>query len=313
MLDVFQIIFPVFTLLALGYLVVKSGYLPAETAAVLSNFAVRLAVPVLLFRAIYQLEFKSAFHFPMLASFYVSAFICFATAIFLARAIWKRRPGEAVSIGFTSFFSNSVLLGVAITGRAYGDEVLAPVFGILTLHVPILYTVGMITMELARRDGKPLAETILKAFKSIFSSPLMIGILSGAACNILNVPIPELIMTPVSMLASTAIPIAIIGIGATLTRYKLNDRIGETSMVTVVSLILHPALVLLITHYILDLPKIYVQASVIVSAMPPGVNGYIFASLYNRAVSVAASSLVMANVFSVITITGWLLLLEKLL
>lgn len=313
MLDIIPIIFPVFALLALGYVVVRTGYLPIETAAILSNFAVRLAVPVLLFRAIYQLEFKSAFHLPMLAGFYASAFICFVTAIFLARAIWKRRPGEAVAIGFTSFFSNSVLLGVAITERAYGEEVLTPVFGILALHVPILYTVGMITMELARRDGNPLGETIQKAFKSIFSSPLMIGIMSGAACNIFNIPIPELIMTPVSLIAGTAIPIAIIGIGATLTRYKLNDRIGETLMITAVSLILHPTLVLLITHFILDLPKIYVQASVIISAMPPGINGYIFASLYNRAVSVAASSLVMANVFSVITITGWLLLLENLL
>ncbi|PCI03146.1 MAG: malonate transporter [Hyphomicrobiales bacterium] len=313
LLDVFQIIFPIFALLGLGYVVVKFGYLPEATAGVLSNFAVRLAVPVLLFRAIYQLEFKSAFHFQMLASFYVAAFFCFATAIFLARVFWKRRPGEAVAIGFTAYFSNSVLLGLAITERAYGESVLTPVFGILTLHVPILYTVGMISMELARRDGKPLGETILKAFKSIFSSPLMLGIMLGAACNVSGIVIPEIIMTPVNMLADSAITVAIIGIGATLTRYKLNDRIGETAMVTAVSLILHPAVALLISHYILDLPKIYVLASVVVAAMPPGVNGYIFASLYDRAVSVAASSLVMASVFSVVTITGWLLILDHLL
>jgi len=72
LLEVFQTIFPVFSLLALGYGVLKSGYLPPKTAEVLSSFAVRLAVPVMLFRAISQLEFKSAFHFPMLFSFYVS-------------------------------------------------------------------------------------------------------------------------------------------------------------------------------------------------------------------------------------------------
>jgi hypothetical protein len=120
-------------------------------------------------------------------------------------------------------------------------------------------------------------------------------------------------MTPIDMVAVTAIPVAIIGIGATLTLYKLNDQIGEASMVTAISLILHPTLVLLISHFMLDLPKIYVQASVIISAMPPGINGYVFANIYNRAVSVAASSLVIANVISVATITGWLLLLEKLL
>lgn len=313
MLEVFQIIFPVFLLLGLGYTIVKSGYLPIEIAGALSTFAIKVAVPLLLFRSVYQLDFKTAFNLPMLISFYVPAILCFVVAIILARTIWKRTPGEAVAIGFTSYFSNSVLLGIAIVGRAFGDSVLIPVFGIITLHVPILYTVGMLTMEFSRRDGKPLVETFFRAVKSIFSTPLTIGILLGALTNLSGITIPETLMAPVNMLAGTAIPTAIIGIGATLTRYKLGDRIGETIMVSMVSTLLHPALALILSHYILGLPKIYVLAVVTVSAMPPGLNGYIFASLYNRAISVAASSLVMASVMSVFTITGWLLVLDYLL
>lgn len=300
-------------LLGLGYGVVKSGYLSLEIASALSTFAIKLAVPLLLFRSIYQLEFKTAFNLPMLASFYIPAMVCFIVAIVLARTIWNRPPGEAVSIGFTSYFSNSVLLGIAIVGRAFGDSVLTPVFGIVALHVPILYTVGMLTMEFSRRDGRPMIETSFRAIKSIISTPLTIGIILGVASNLMTIEIPDVLMAPVNMLAGAAIPTAIIGIGATLTRYKLSDRLGETIMVSLVSLILHPALALLISHYILDLPKIYVLATVVVAAMPPGLNGYIFASLYDRAVSVAASSLVLASVISVVTITGWLLLLEKLL
>jgi predicted permease len=43
--------------------------------------------------------------------------------------------------------------------------------------------------------------------------------------------------------------------------------------------------------------------------MPPGMNGYIFASLYDRAVGTAANAVLIGTSLSVGTITVWLALL----
>ena len=153
LIDILLISLPVFILLGAGFLVVKVGYLPDELSDYLNQFAIKFAVPVLLFRAVFQLDFSLAFNVAMLAIFYGSCFLCFFLAALLARRIWNRTPGESVSIGFSAFFSNSVMLGIPIAERGFGPAVIAPVLGIVVLHAPILYGFGMVAMEFARRDG----------------------------------------------------------------------------------------------------------------------------------------------------------------
>jgi len=292
--------------------VVKTGYLPPDISGPLNSFAVKLAVPALLFKAIYNLDFEAAFNVEMLGVFFGAAFVCFLIGIATARSMWDRSPGESVSIGFSAFFSNSVMLGIPIAERGFGAETLTPVFGIVVLHAPILYTVGMFSMEFARRDGAGLGPTIVKSMRSIFTNPLMIAILLGLAANLADVKFPAPVWAPLELLANAAIPVALISIGAALTKYKLKSQLGESLMLSFVSLIIHPLLVMVICHFILGLPQNYVQAAVVVAAMPPGLNGYVFAILYDRAVETVTSSLLLATCLSVITITGWLLILDQL-
>jgi len=114
------------------------------------------------------------------------------------------------------------------------------------------------------------------------------------------------------MIRMTAIPVSLIGIGIVLTRYKISSEFTETIMVSVLSLGLHPLIAFVLSYYVFELDLIYVQVAVIIAAMPPGMNVYIFANLYQRALGLSASVLVIANILSVFTITGWLLFLQSL-
>jgi len=75
--EILLIILPVFLLLAVGFGVVKTGYLPPDISGPLNSFAVKLAVPALLFKAIYNLDFEAAFNVEMLGVFFGAAFVCF--------------------------------------------------------------------------------------------------------------------------------------------------------------------------------------------------------------------------------------------
>ena len=313
MLPVLLTVLPVFLLLGSGYVSVRLGWLKPELSDNLNAFAVRLAIPILLFRAMYGLDFGAAFYPPMLFGFYSGAVIAFVIAIILSRVIWNRRPGEAVVVGFTAMFSNTVLLGVPIVTLAFGDPVLTPAFGIISLHAPMLYAIGMLTMELSRRDGRSTTDALLAAARSVFSNPLMIGVVAGVALNLTGLHLPDFLLTAVGMLADAAIPAALVGMGAALTRYAIRAELTESIMVSVLSLAVHPLIALLITHYALDLPADYVRAAVMIAAMPPGMNVYIFAVMYNRSVALSASSVLIATLVSVATITGWLVALQHIL
>ena len=312
MFSVLVTVLPVFIILAAGYASVRLNWLKPDLADNLNAFAVRLAIPTLLFRAMYTLDFGTAFYPPMLLAFYAGAVLSFVIAIVLARLVWKHRPGEAVAVGFTAMFSNTVLIGVPIVTLAFGEAVLTPSFGIISLHAPLLYAIGMLTMELSRRDGRPMSQALAAAAKSIFSNPLMIAVVAGAFFNFSGVALPGFLMTAVKMLADAAIPAALVGMGAALTRYSLRAEFSESLMVSVLSLILHPAIALLLTHYTFGLSADYVRAAVIIAAMPPGMNVYIFAVMYNRAVALSASALLIATALSVLTISFWLLVVHSL-
>ena len=55
------------------------------------------------------------------------------------------------------------------------------------------------------------------------------------------------------------------------------------------------------------------RASTLFAAIPPGMNVYVFAVMYQRAVALAASTLLIGTAASVLTITAWLALLERVL
>jgi malonate transporter len=313
LLSVLLTVLPVFLVLGAGYASVKLGWLKAEMSDFLNAYAVRLAVPLLLFRAMYNLDFSEAFYPPMLAGFYAGALFSFVAGILLARFVWGSRPGEAVAVGFCAMFSNTVLLGIPIIARAYGDDVLTPAFGIVSLHAPCLYAVGMLTMELSRRGGRPLSQALKAAGKSILANPLMIGVVSGAALNFAGRPLPEFVVAAVSMLADSAIPVALVGMGAALTRYAVRAEVAQSAMVSALSLIVHPLIAFVLTHEVMGLAPDYVRAAVVIAAMPPGMNVYIFALMYDRAVALSASAVLIATGFSMVTISAWLLILDAVL
>ncbi|MEN0000550.1 MAG: AEC family transporter [Pseudomonadota bacterium] len=310
MFAIFLAITPVFILIAVGYAAVSQNYVKPSLGEALNAYAVKIAVPVLLFRAMATLDFGQAFSLPLLASFYIGAFACFALGIMGAQTLFGRRPGESVAIGFGATFSNSVLLGIAIVERSHGQAALIPTFGIIAFHASSIYTVGMVTMELMRRDGRPMGATLAAAGKSIIANPLMIGILAGVAYNFSNVPLFDPFDTATQMLAASAIPAALVGIGASMTQYRMASGLRESAMIAFLSLIIHPLIVFVLAHHVFQLDQIMTLAAVTIAAMPPGVNIYIFAAMYKRAEDVAASAFLLSTLLSIVSVTAWLWLLQ---
>jgi len=313
LIDIVLTILPVFLVLVAGYAGARTGYLSAAIADPLNAFAVRLAVPLLLFRAMYGLDFSQAFDPAMLAAFYLGGILSFAGGVALARLVFARRPGEAIAVGFCALFSNTVMLGLPIVERAWGAAALPPTYAIVALHAPVMYAIGMVAMELARRDGRTLGAALRSAGWSILGNPLMLGIIAGAALNLAGLPLPEPVVAAVDMVASAAIPTALIGIGVALARYRLKSELAESLMVAFLSLVVHPAATLALSWWVFGADPDLVRVAVLVAAMPPGMNVYIFAMMYDRAVSLAASSVLVATVLSVLSISVWIAILGAVL
>ena len=134
MQDLLNVVLPVFLVIGFGYFATWRGYLSAAQIDGLMKFAQNFAIPCLLFSAIATLDLSRSYHPALMLSFYIGAASGFTAGMLGARFLFGRPWEDSVSIGFVGLFSNSVLLGLAKSERAYGTEALAGNFAIVSFH-----------------------------------------------------------------------------------------------------------------------------------------------------------------------------------
>lgn len=306
----FTIILPVFLVVGFGYIVSWRQWFGESAVDGLMAFAQNFAVPTLLFVSMARLDLGADFRASTLVPFYVGALISFIAGWLGAKYIFNRSPEDCVAIGFVCLFSNSLLLGIPITERAYGPDALSGNWSIIALHSPLIYTFGITVMEFTRARGSDLSvgRIALRALSGVLHTPLVIGIICGLVMNFLilaGLVMPEGFWAAVDMISRAALPAALFGLGGVLYRYRPEGDMATILMCCACSLILHPAITFGLTHA-MGSDTAAMRSAVMTSAMAPGVNAYLFANIYGAARRVAASAVLVGTAVSVLTIWMWL-------
>ena len=310
MIQIVSIVVPVFALIGLGYTMVRIGAFPRLGVEGIMAFVAHLAAPCLVMRALLEVPIRDAFDPALLATYYVPVAALFFTAYGASRMVWKRTPGEGVAIAFSSTFGNTVMLGFPVALGAFGESALSSVVGIVGLHAAFLYVLGITMMEAVRRDGAGLAAGAARTLRTVSRNALLIGVALGAVGNVLGVaPLPTVLETTTLFLAQAAVPAGLFAVGASLPRYRVRAEIGIASFACFLQLGVQPAATYALGRWVFELDPMLTGVATIIAAMPLGLNGYIFASYYQRGEPVAASGIVLSNPISIVTIALWLLLL----
>lgn len=309
----FTIILPVFLVVGFGYIVSWRGWFPESAVDGLMKFAQSFAVPTLLFVSMARLDLGAEFRPALLLPFYIGAFSSFGIAWAGARYVFHRSPEDCVAIGFVCLFSNSLLLGIPITERAFGPDSLAGNWAIIAMHSPLLYTFGITMMEFtrARASDMSVGRVAMQAMGGVLRTPLVIGIALGLGVNLLGkagLVMPEGFWAAVDMISRAALPAALFGLGGVLHRYRPEGDMGAIVMCCVCSLILHPGIAYLIARGA-GLDTAGLRSMVMTAAMAPGVNAYLFANVYGAARRVAASAVLVGTAASVLSVWMWLAIL----
>jgi hypothetical protein len=300
-----QVILPVFLVIGFGYLAVWQKWFSDSGVEALMKFTQTFAIPCLLFRAVSTLDLSQTFHFALLGSFYFGAVCGFCLGLFGARFLFKRTWDDSVAIGFCCLFSNSVLLGLPITERAYGTAALTANFAIIAVHAPICYGIGITVMELVRGRGSSAPELLRKVLQAIFKNALVIALGLGFFVNLLGIILPVILTDGLDLLANAALPAALFGLGGVLVRYRPEGDLRVIFYICAISLLVHPSLVWITGRYF-DLSEKDFRSAILTAAMAPGINAYIFANMYGTARRVAASAVLISTALTIITASFWL-------
>ncbi len=300
-----DVILPVFMVIGFGYVAVWRGWFSQAGVEGLMTFTQSFAIPCLLFVAIARLDLDQHFDWRMLVSFYAGALAGFALGLLGARLLFRRPWEDCVVAGFCGLFSNSLLLGLPLTERAYGADALEANYAIIALHSPFCYGVGITAMEIVRARGQAGRGFAARVLKAMFSNMLILGILLGFAVNLSGLPLPQTVNDALDLLVRSALPAALFGLGGVLASYRPEGDLRLVLFLCLISLVVHP-LVTMGLGQGFALPVEATRSAVLTAAMAPGINAYIFASMYGHAMRVAATTVLMATALSILTVWLWL-------
>ena len=304
-----SVVLPVFIVIGAGFLAAKRGLIDQGGIDGLMRFAQSVAIPCLLFQALATLDLSENFDLRLVGTFYTGSFTCFLIGMAGARFLFHRPMEDAVAIGFVALFSNSLLLGLPITERAFGPEATQANFAIIAVHSPFCYAVGITAIEIVKSQGARPLMIPIKILRAMLGNGLIVGILLGVAVNLSGLTIPSAVDEALALFIRAALPTALFGLGGVIARYRLEGDLPTILFTLSLSLILHPMIAWALGTFA-QLPGDAFRSVVVTAAMAPGANAYLFASMYQRATRVAASCVLLGTALSVLSASIWLALLS---
>jgi predicted permease len=143
----------------------------------------------------------------------------------------------------------------------------------------------------------------------VVQNPLLIGVGLGLLANRSGIVLPEAGTAFFTMMSAAVLPAALFGLGGALNEYRISDSWTQAALMSLFKLIIHPTLAYVLMVWVLHVPFEYARYGILLAAMPTGINGYVFATYYDRGVNVAANVVLISTVAAILTVPFWLFVL----
>lgn len=306
MTDIATIVLPVFGLIALGLACGWIGLFPQGTGRALEIYLYRLALPLLLFNAMAKANLPSSPEWSVWLAYFTGLFVAWGL-VQTVLSLMGADKRVSIIAGYSAGFSNLVLIGIPLLLAAFGEEGMVPLFIVMSIHLPLLTLLGTLLIE---RDSGPFGPALLRTTLSVARHPLLLGIVAGLVFNLAGWSLPGTLDAMVVWIAQSGAPLALIAMGLAMRRAGLGEVSSGVAVTVFAKLILFPAIVWLMTHVVFTLPEGWGAALVIMAASSTGMNAYMFALPYERAVPLAAATVTISTALSIFTISGWLWILS---
>ena len=225
--------------------------------------------------------------------------IPYVLAAAAARLFCRGRKNAAVFELLCSVI-NTMFIGLPILEGMFGSiAVLYCALSCLSYNV-LLYTYG--TWRL--RAGLNSSGSALH-LKSVFTAPF-IATLIALPIFAFRLPTLLFIKEVISSVSAATVPASMIVIGATLGSARLSDALRERSIyaVSLLRLVLIPAVVLFILHFLTDDPVLLANC-VILAACPSAVLVTILSLQYGADAMYASKGVLVTTLLSMITLPVW--------
>ncbi|RZU31647.1 AEC family transporter [Blastococcus saxobsidens] len=293
--------------IAVGWVVGRTGVLGAGAPTILSRLSFFVATPALLFLTLGEADT----HAVLSAGLVGTAGSAVVTALLfagLARWRWRLPAAQLTTGALSSAYVNAGNLGIPVSVYILGDA--AYVAPVLLFQVLVMAPVGLAVLAGSRAGGgAPSWRTLLL---QPLRTPVVIGCALGLLLAASGLELPDQVLEPIRLIAALAVPAALVAYGMTLhgaPRPAAGALAGQVWLAVVLKNLVMPAIAYALGRWGAGLDGVELLAVTVTSALPTAQNVFVYAATYDRGTLLARDVILLSTVLSVPVLVGVALLL----
>jgi predicted permease len=313
MCNVLNAILPVFALILTGFICARRGILGPAATDSLNAFVVWLALPALLFQAMAGIDWAGLDHPGFLAAFSGGMALTFLLSFLLgplSRRPAHHRLADRSIEGLDAAYANTGFMGIPLCLVALGHAALVPAVIATILTACVLFAGAIVLIETDLHEEPRLGATLRKVGLALLRNPLVASPLLGLAAALLHgtthMPLPPLLFRFTSLLGAAASPCALVTIGLFLAQSETAKETGIITRLVALKLLVQPAITFLLAFRVFDMPALWADTALLLSALPIGTGPFMLAKLYNREAAVTSRAILVSTVLSLVTVSALL-------
>jgi malonate transporter len=304
MIDVLNLALPFFGLIFIGFACGKLKQIPDTALAWMNFFIVYVALPALFYRILAQTPLEQLAQVDFVLATTLATFWAFAVSFTIGMAIRHGHIAESTIAGLAGGYGNIGYMGPGLALATLGPQAAVPVALIFCFDTLLLFTLVPFLMALAKPQQLSIGATAVDVVKRIVSHPLVIATAVGVASAAIQFQPPVALDRLLQFLQDAAAPCALFTLGVTVALRPLKKMPWEVPALTAVKLVLHPVLMFLLLSLFGPFEQSWVYTAVLMAALPPALNVFVFARQYDTWVEQASNAVLIGTLVSVATLTS---------
>jgi malonate transporter and related proteins len=288
--------------IAVGWVVGRSGILGDQAPGILSRLSFYVATPALLFLTLGGADTHAVLSVALIGTAGSAVLVALLYAG-LARWWWRLKPAELATGALSSSYVNAGNLGIPVSVYILGDaSYVAPV---LLFQVLVMAPVGLAVLAGSRANGAATSR------RSLVLQPLRTPVVIGCALGLLLAASgwdpPALVLEPVQLIAALAVPAALLAYGMSLhgaPRPATGALAGQVWLAVALKNVGMPAIAYALGRWGADLDGVALLAVTVTSALPTAQNVFVYAASYDRGTLLARDVILLSTLVSVPVLVG---------
>lgn len=283
------------SVIALGYLIERTGLIGENALKPLSRLIYFVASPALLFTVMVDADLGVLLSPGVMVTVITIAAGIVVYLTLSLTVLRKSVPNTVIGV-LAAVQANAGNIGLPVAAYVLGNaQIVAPV---MLVQVLVLTPVCLVIMDLSTQAKIRIGTIALQPFRN----PGIIAALAGLAFGLSGAQLPAEVLQPFELVGAACVPLFLITFGMALRGQRIftAGRAGrEVTAASVIKVVLMPVAAFVLGRYVFGLDDAELFPVLVVAALPTAQNVYNVAVRFGRGEAMSISTIMVTTLLSV--------------